>query len=222
MSRPIAVLRPEPGNQVTAAAIEAAGRRAIRLPLFSARPVPWTLPDPARFDALLLTSANAVRHGGPQLGGLLGLPVYAVGHATAAAAQQAGFSVVHAGEGGGAELAAAAQAAGVRRALLLGGRERMLDAGGAVDTAITVYASEPLPIESAQAAQLRDAVVLVQSGRAGARLAELVPPSQRATISIAAISARAARAAGAGWHRTAVAADTRPESLIALAFQLPD
>ncbi|MDG2533596.1 uroporphyrinogen-III synthase [Sphingomonas sp. HITSZ_GF] len=222
MSRPIAVLRPEPGNRVTASAIEAAGRVALRLPLFTARPVPWTAPDAAGFDALLLTSANAVRHGGPALDALLGLPVHAVGHVTAEAARRIGFRIAHIGEAGAAELVAAAEAAGVTRALLLGGRERMLEAGGVVAQAITVYASEALEIEPDQAVRLRGTVVLVQSPRAGARLAELVAPDHRAITSIAAISARAAEAAGAGWRRIEIARDRRPDTLIELALQLAD
>ncbi|MFS2108213.1 uroporphyrinogen-III synthase [Sphingomonas sp. Sphisp140] len=222
MSRAIAVLRPEPGNRMTAAAIEAAGRTAIRLPLFAAGPVGWTAPDPAGFDALLLTSANAVRHGGAQLAALLGLPVHAVGKVTAEAARRFGFDVVHVGQGGAAELVAAAAAMGVTRALLLGGRERMLDAGGVVAQAITVYASEALAIVPDQAVRLRGAVALVQSARAGARLAELVAPDHRAITSIAAISARAAEAAGTGWRRVEVAPDMHPDTLIALALQLAD
>jgi uroporphyrinogen-III synthase len=222
VSRPIAVLRPEPGNGATVAAIEAAGGMAIRLPLFAAAPVAWHAPDPAAFDALLLTSANALRHGGPELAALRSLPVHAVGGATAAAARQAGFAVAHAGTGDGAALVAAAEAAGVRRALLLGGRDRMLEAGGIIARALTVYASEPLPIAREQAARLHGAVALVQSPRAGARLAELVAPDHRATTGIAAISARAAEAAGRGWLRVAVAADMRADTLIALALQLAD
>ena len=222
MNRPIAVLRPEPGNRVTTAAIEAAGRSAIRLPLFAARPVAWALPDPAGFDALLLTSANAVRHGGPQLGALLDLPVYAVGEVTAEAARRAGFAIAHIGTNGAETLVAAAEAAGVRRALLLGGRERMLDTGGVVARAVTVYASEALDIGPEQAVRLRGAIVLVQSARAGARLAELVAPDHRAITTLAAISTRAAEAAGPGWRHVAVAADTQPDTLIALALRLTD
>ncbi len=222
MSRPIAVLRPEPGNRATAAAIEAAGRRVIRLPLFAAAPVAWQAPDPTDFDALLLTSANALRHGGPQLERLLGMPAYAVGEVTAEAAIRAGFHVAHIGRNGAAELTAAAEAAGVRQALLLGGRERVLDEGGVVARAITVYASETLPVAAEQAVRLRGCVALVQSARAGARLAELVAPDHRAITSIAAISTRAAEAAGPGWRHIAVAADMQPDTLIALALQLAD
>ena len=49
MSRPIAVLRPEPGNGATVAAIEAAGGMAIRLPLFAAAPVASDAGDASRW-----------------------------------------------------------------------------------------------------------------------------------------------------------------------------
>ncbi len=222
MSRLIAVLRPEPGNRVTATAIEATGRRAIRLPLFAAAPLAWTAPDPADFDALLLTSANALRHGGLQLDGLLGLPVFAVGKVTAGAAARAGFRVVHVGEGGAEALVTAAEAAGVTRALWLGGREAVLQAGGVVARAIPVYASEAIAVAPEQVMRLHGSVALVQSARAGARLAELVAPGERGAVRIAAISARAAAASGEGWRQVEIAGDTQPDTLIALALHLAD
>lgn len=222
MSRPIAVLRPEPGNRVTAAAIEAAGRRAIRLPLFETRSMAWDTPDPARFDALILTSANAVRHGGSGLARLLDLPVHAVGQTTAEAARRAGFAVVGTGTDDAAALVAAAERAGVRRALLLAGRERMLDAGGIVAEALTVYASEALPVPGDAAERLLGSVALVQSARAGARLAEIVAPAERSTIAIVAISARAADAAGGGWEKMVVARAPSPATVIDAALTLAD
>ena len=95
MSRPIAVLRPEPGNRVTAIAIEAQGHRTIRLPLFETRPVAWAAPDAAGYDALIVTSANAFRHGGTGLVRLLDLPVWAVGAATAEFARRDGSGDQH-------------------------------------------------------------------------------------------------------------------------------
>ena len=61
---PVVVLRPEPGNTRTATALRALGMDVRQIPLFAVVPVDWTSPDPARFDALLLTSANAVRRAG--------------------------------------------------------------------------------------------------------------------------------------------------------------
>ena len=220
MARPIAVLRPEPANRVTAAAIEARGRRAIRLPLFEARPMAWTPPDPADFDALIITSTNALRHGGAGLKRLLPLPLYAVGQASAEAARRMGFHVAGTGGAGSAELLALAERAGIRRALHLAGRERTIAPGGIVAAILTVYASDPVAVSPEQAARLKGSVALVQSARAGARLAELV--ADRGAIAIAAISPAAAAAAGTGWERVVTAARIDSETLIDTAIALAD
>lgn len=218
MARPIAVLRPEPGNRVTASAIEARGRVAIRLPLFEARPLDWDAPAPEAFDALIVTSANALRHGGAGLGRLIDLPLHAVGEATAEAAKRMGFDVAGVGDAGSAELLGIAEAAGVRRALHLAGRERSIEAGGIVAEVIAVYASDP--IAGVDASILANSVALVQSARAGARLAELV--GARANVAIVAISARAAQAVGTGWKCVVVPGSVESGALIDAAIALAD
>ncbi|NIJ21328.1 uroporphyrinogen-III synthase [Sphingomonas naasensis] len=222
MSRAIAVLRPEPGNRVTAAAIEARGRRAIRLPLFDVRPVAWQIPAAEDFDALILTSANALRHGGPGLSTLHRLPVHAVGKATADAARRAGFDVAHVGEDGAAALLAEAEAAGIRRALHLAGRERTIAAGGIVGAVRTVYASEPRTPEALTG--LAGSIALVQSARAAAWLAELVDAAgiDRGGIALVAVSAPAAAAAGGGWEQLVVPRTVSSEAMIAAAIALAD
>lgn len=222
MSRGIAVLRPEPGNRVTAAAIEARGRIAIRMPLFEVRPEPWTLGDAGEFDALILTSANAIRHGGPGLAAFRHLPIYAVGAPTAETARQAGLDVVCVGTEGAEALVAMAEAAGIRRALHLAGRERTLEAGGIVAQVIPVYASEP--VAPRDVARLAASVALVQSARAGARLAEIVDAAglTRRGIALVAVSARAAEAAGGGWEQRVVPGDIASEALIDAAIALAD
>ena len=60
--KPLAVLRPEPGASATLGRAQAMGLAAFAMPLFAVEPVAWTAPAPHDFDALLLTSANAVRH----------------------------------------------------------------------------------------------------------------------------------------------------------------
>ena len=224
MSRAIAVLRPEPGNAATAAAIEALGLTAIRLPLFEVRAIDWTPPDAARFDALLLTSANAPRHAGPGLAALRGLPVHAVGDATAVAARDAGLEVVAVGGLDGAALVAAAAACGVRRALLLGGRDRAVTSHPIIAETIAVYASEPVAVAAEALDQLAGSVVLVHSPRAARRVADLVDRAgiDRRTVRIAAISAAAADAAGGGWERIAAAAVPDDTALIALVRSLAD
>jgi len=224
MSRAIAVLRPEPGNTATAAAIEALGLTAIRLPLFEVHALAWTPPDVRRFDALLLTSANAPRHAGPGLAGLRSLPVHAVGDATAAAARDAGLEVVAVGDRDGAALVAAAAASGVRRGLLLGGRDRALGSDPIIAEAIAVYASDPMAVPAEALDQLAGSVVLVHSPRAARRLADLIDRVgiDRRTVRLAAISAAAVDAAGGDWERIAAAAVPDDATLIALARSLTD
>lgn len=221
MTRPILVLRPQPGNEATARRIEARGGTAIRLPLFAVRALDWTVPDPADHDALILTSANAIRHAGPQLERLRALPVWAVGRATAEAVREAGFEAVRQGEGGMDALADVARAAGVRRALHLAGREHHAGAPDIVTATRIVYASEPLPVAAAMAAGLGECVALLHSARAGAALAAL-PGIDRAAIRLAAISEPAARAAGEGWRSVDIAMHPRDPDLIDLALRLAD
>lgn len=224
MSRAIAVLRPEPGNAATSAAIEALGLTAIRLPLFEIHAIDWTPPEVSRFDALFLTSANAARHAGPGLTGLRSLPVHAVGDATASAAREAGLQVVAAGDRDGAAMVAAAAANGVGRALLLGGRDRALGSDPIIAEAIAVYASDPVDVGGQALDQLAGSVVLVHSPRAARRVADLVDRAgiDRRTMRLAAISAAAADAAGDGWERIAAAASPDDTALIALARALAD
>ena len=221
MTRSVAVLRPEPGNAASAARVEAAGLVAIRLPLFSIDALDWTIPDPARFDALVLTSANAPRLAGPGLDALASLPVFAVGPATAEAAKAHGLTIAETGEGDGADLVATLAARGFTRALLLGGRDRQLQVGGVITAAITVYASDPLPVDGAAIESLAGTVALLHSARAAQRLAALAGPV-RPSIRLATISAAVADAAGPGWQYVAAAASPDDTALVALARRLAD
>ncbi|MBM3927875.1 MAG: uroporphyrinogen-III synthase [Sphingomonadales bacterium] len=208
MTRRLAVLRPEPGNAETAARVQALGHHAVRLPLFAVRPLDWAVPDPAAFDSLLLSSANAVRHAGQGLAALTALPVHAVGRATAAAAEAAGFTVVATGA---TDIAALDPPGRVLR--LVGRDHRPAPAA----RTIAVYASEPL---SPDLSALAGATALLHSPRAAARFAALV--QHKETIAIAAISAAACDAAGPGWRAMAVAERPTDEALIAAALTLAD
>lgn len=215
MIRTLAVLRPEPGNAATAARIEALGLRVVRLPLFAVRALAWDVPDPAAHDALIVTSANTIRHCGDALASL-GLPVLAVGAASAAAARAAGLDVALTGDGDAARLLALAEAAGFARALHLGGRERTMPDSAIVRASIAVYASERLPVCDATA--LDDTVALLHSARAARRLGDLI--ADRARIRIAAISGAVLAAAGPRWAATAIARTPDDTALIAAAATL--
>lgn len=220
MSRRVAILRPEPGNGATAERVARAGLEPLMLPLFSVRPLAWVPPASEAFDGLLLTSANALRHGGAGLAALRRLPVLAVGAATAAAARANGFEVVRTGSSDVAELLRGA--ARIERLLWLAGRERTAIDHPAIAAAIPVYASDAIELSQADAERLPGNVALIHSARAGSHLtAELARHGvAHGSIRIAAISAKAAEAAGSGWAATAIAAGPDDDALIAAARPL--
>ena len=136
--RRLLVLRPEPGASATIERALGCGLNAVAIPLFKIEAVPWAAPDPAWFDALLLTSANAVRFGGPQLDRLRILPVAAVGEATVQAARDAGFEVVHSGTKGVDALLGSIEP-GLRLLHLCGEHRRVPGGQRQVITPVVVY-----------------------------------------------------------------------------------
>lgn len=220
MTRPIAILRPEPGGGTTAERVRAAGLDPLLLPLFAVVPLDWTPPDPAGFDALLLTSANAARHGGVGLSALARLPVVAVGPETARAAERAGLRVIESGQHGVDALLA--RQPWSQRLLWLAGRDRIAIEHPAIRTIIPVYASEAVALTGAQALSLSGTVALVHSARAMRQLAAQFDAHRipRASLRIAAISARAADADGHGWDRVAIAPRPDDAALIEVAQRL--
>ena len=215
--RRLVILRPEPGASATAKRARAMGLEPVAMPLFEVEPVDWEAPNAGSFDALLLTSANAVRHAGEALQNLRQLPVYAVGEATAAAAREAGFDIASTGNAGVERLLESIE--GDVRLLHLCGAHRTETDAKQVITAIPVYRASELPIPD-EFRRIEGHVAAVHSPRAGKRLAEL--DIDRSTVRIAAISEAAASAAGPGWERCD-AADTPDEAaLLALAARLCD
>jgi len=210
--RRVIVLRPEPGASDTMARARKLGLHAVSIPLFAVEPIAWEAPNASAFDGVLLTSANAIRHGGRHLASLRGLKAYAVGSATAHAARAAGFEVAATGDGS-VETLLGSLDPGLRLLHLCG--DHRAAAASAV-TPIVVYRSRP--VERPPVHDVSDSVVLVHSPRAGRRLAELV--ESRGSIAIAAISKAAADAAGSGWAEIAIADQPSDEALLALAARL--
>lgn len=221
---PLIVIRPQPGCDASVAAARAFGLVAQGHPLFEVRPLEWDAPDPASFDALLIGSANALRHGGAALAQYRGRPAYVVGETTAAAARAAGLEIASIGESGLQALLGQLQPAH-RRLLRLAGREQVMvvpPPGAAIAGRVT-YASEPLPMPDELAALLaRGALVLLHSA-AGSRHfasqcdARAIP---RAGIALAALAPRIAEAAGPGWAAIASAPVPRDHALLALAREM--
>lgn len=219
------ILRPEPGAGATAGRAAALGWDIVRTPLFTVVPLDWSPPAPSRFDAVMMTSANAARLGGPGLARFAHLPLYAVGRATTAAAQAAGFADVRSGDGDVEALVARATADRIRAMLHLAGREHRAAsrAGMRIDTCI-LYAADPigeLP-EAARAALAGGAIALIHSPRAAALFAELTDAAElpRATIRMAAISPAALAAAGGGWAAAIAASAPEDDALLAAAARL--
>ena len=220
MSLPVAVLRPEPGAAATVKAARAMGLDAQAFPLFAVRPLPWEPVPREAVDALLLGSANALRHGGEGLARYRGLPAYAVGAKTAEAARKAGFDVVQTGQGGLQQMLDRLQP-GHPRLLRLAGRERVnlaIPPGAAMITR-EVYASDPLPLPAGLAGLLAAPVlVMLHSGEAAAHFSRLCDEAgiDRARIRIAAIGPRVAARAGTGWAALASAVHPNEAALLAI------
>jgi uroporphyrinogen-III synthase len=217
---PVAVIRPQPRCDATVEAARALGFDAYGFPLFDVRPIAWKAPPPNAFDALLLGSANALRHAGSKLAAYAGKPTYAVGAATAEAAAAAGLAVVATGTGG-LKLVLAMLQPEHRRLLRLSGRERITikpPRGVSIQERV-VYASEPLPLPPELKVMLaRPAVVLLHSAEAAHHFADLCAAEHlaRGHLSIAALGPRIARAAGGGWRRVEAAMTPNDTALLAL------
>jgi len=222
--RPLAIVRPEPGAAATLAAARHLGLDAHAFPLFAVRPVAWEAVSPSTIDAVLIGSANALRHGGAGLEALRGLPAYCVGQATARAAGEAGLDVVRVGSGGLQAVTERLDPAH-RRLLRLAGTTHVpltTPAGHSVETRI-VYESVALPLPQALAALLRrPAVVMLHSGEAAAHLAATMHEAglDRGAVGLACIGARVAAMAGAGWASIRSAPLPNDSALLALAGEM--
>ena len=101
----VLVTRPHPDDEATASSLRARGFEVLRAPMLRFEPVAFHDDEDARYGAVIVTSANALRGLTPHLaaGRLRKLPLFAVGEHTAAAARAAGFENVTSanGEAGG-------------------------------------------------------------------------------------------------------------------------
>jgi len=101
----VLITRPEPGAAETAGRVAALGFVPVLAPVTTIGAVRADLPPPDQVQAVLVTSGSAVDAIPPSH---RGLPLLAVGDATAARACRAGQRVVHSAGGDASELAALA------------------------------------------------------------------------------------------------------------------
>ncbi|RJY07959.1 uroporphyrinogen-III synthase [Aurantiacibacter aquimixticola] len=217
----IFAIRPEPGLQATLQAARELGLAIIGRPLFEVVPLRWTAPDAEDFDALLVGSANAFRHGGGALESLSGLPVHAVGEATALAAREAGFMVGRTGQGGLQALIDRAKK--TTRFLRLAGSEHValdVPADMTVTTRI-LYEVRALPLTGSDEVSLRasEPLVLLHSAAAARHFASECERREldKTRIALACIGPRVADAAGDGWRACEAAPQPNDTALLALA-----
>jgi len=150
----ILVTRPHPDSAATAAALRAKGFEVLLAPMLRFEPVAFHLDENARFEAVIVTSSNALRalDESPAHRDLLGLPLLAVGERTAQAARASGFGNVTAAGGDATSLrdliVAQARARRIRKAgrlLYLAAADRARELGADLGelgfnvTTVTVY-----------------------------------------------------------------------------------
>lgn len=229
MSLPIIAIRPQPGLAATLDHARALGLEIFGEPMFQIRAVDWQAPDLASIDALLIGSANAIRHGGDQLRAFCTKPVHAVGNVTAQAAQEAGFTVANVGNGGLQSLLDGLPRKPLRF-LRLAGAERVVLAAPQdvwIEERI-VYESAALAMPGSVEKQLRrGAIALLHSAAAARHLAaecaRLAVPAQGIALAafgprIGAAATAAAKAAGIGeWAQIRYCQPSSEAALLALA-----
>lgn len=223
MSETIVAIRPQPGLAATIATGRALGLDILGEPLSEIRPLEWTCPDPDTVDALLIGSANAFLHGGPQLAELTGKPVYAVGNATADAARSLGFKVAAIGTGG-LQNVLDTVAPPTRLLRIAGARHVPLVApeGVAIHTVIA-YENVALPIPERMVEALQAPVIVLLHSAASAlnfasecdRLA-----LDRSRISLAALGPRIVADIGSGWRSVYCAPSPNDRDLLEMVGKL--
>lgn len=218
----VLVTRPE-GDQ-TARRLRALGHDPVILPLSRLAALHPQAPDTSRFRAVAATSANALRFAAPELlEALRRKPFFAVGPATAQAAEEAGCAPVRQGPGDALGLARLIAAAEQSSPLLyLCGRvrkpefEALLAEGGIEVVAMETYDAppvEPSPgeIEAALGGRPVHATLLF-SALAGQAFGRLRAHALLTDAAVLALSPRVAEAAGGGL----AAAQPNEDALFAL------
>jgi uroporphyrinogen-III synthase len=100
----VLVTRPHPDAETTAATLRAKGFTVRLAPMLRFEALPFQDDMDARYGAIIVTSANALRGIESHLARLSKLPLFAVGEHTASAARDAGFTRVISANGDAAGL----------------------------------------------------------------------------------------------------------------------
>ncbi|MEK9761015.1 MAG: uroporphyrinogen-III synthase [Candidatus Puniceispirillum sp.] len=232
------IIRPQPDADRDVACLARYAVPAVAIPVMQTLTMPVTWPDPGRFQGIVLTSRHAVDqlHAAPDAAAWRDLPVFAVGHATAAAAAAAGFAHIITGPGNGAGLVPV-------MAAYFGSTpapdQPLLVWPGAVDIGfdmvaalapygirldpVVVYQMAPRPDVSdairAELATVQDGALVAMSARSVNLWRDAMDAAGRGPdrISLIAGSDTIAAAAGDGWREIFVARHPRRSRLLAIA-----
>lgn len=213
------VTRPEPDAAATVERLRAEGLPARAVPLFRMVPLDPVLPETG-FDAVVVTSANALRALRDRGPSLRALPLFAVGAKTADRARAAGFGTVSHAEGGAAALARLVAGRHFRHVLYLAGRDRTADLSVLLAptkvTLVEVYDMVPTepPLLAADA-------VLFYSARAAERFVALTDPGLRSGMVALCLSSNiAAVLENAHFARVYVASAPNEAAMMGLALRV--
>src|SRR5712672_4316610 len=162
----VLVTRPHPDDEATSSALRAKGFEVMLAPMLRFEPVAFHDDGDARYGAVIVTSANALRGIAPHLqdsrlqgSRLLKLPLFAVGEHTASAAYRVGFDNVIPANGDAASLRnsvlASVKAKELKKAsplLYLAGADLARDLAGELDergfTVVTRTTYRMIPVSS--------------------------------------------------------------------------
>lgn len=144
------LLRPSQGAQQSAIIARQMGFDPIIAPASQIAPLPWDAPPAQNFDAIMITSANALRMAHLSKPEIIAqykhLPLFAVGKATAKLAQDMGFTIAAMGQGGAKALWPHIISHGAKNILRLVGRDYVAVDNDVNICTIMVYEARALPI----------------------------------------------------------------------------
>jgi len=223
MTQPLLILRPLDAARITEQKARKLGLIPIVAPLFEIRPLSWTAPPAARYDAIMFTSSNGVQVGGDALASYQHLPALAVGAVTGTAAKSAGFVVAVEGQAGVQSLLDNLPEDRFSNIIRIAGKQfTPVEDVRKIDT-VAVYESASIELNNqARECLTEGSIVMLHSKRAAEMLAAEVAKNnidpQKSPI--VAISEKVAKAAGSGWKSTSIAEQPTDEALLALAARL--
>ena len=222
MTRPLLLLRPQPGNDASAERAQALGIEVVQLPLFEIVPLDNGPAPDGQFDALLVTSPNGARYGADVIAQFADLPIYTVGETSAQAVRKHGGRDVRMGGGDAARTIPMIVDDGVKTVLHICGEEvRPFDALGLTISQHIVYGSDARDIRpfTKMLVTMPPSVIAIHSPAAGRRLNALMPPSCRNHM-VLGLSEAAAEAAGKGWRKVHVSPTPDDSALLRIASTL--